>query len=54
MTAEQALQIITALDQTNQLLTSIYSMLSAVVCVILPLMGIVWLLSKIFRPFMEH
>lgn len=40
------------ISHSDEVLTSIYVMTSFVVCVILPLMGLIWFLIKIFQPFL--
>lgn len=52
MTAEQFQALYDATVHVDQVLTSCYSMISFVVCVVLPVICVIWLLRKFLGPFL--
>lgn len=51
MTSDQIDQLFTLLNHIDQTMTSAYTMIGFLVCVILPLLGLIWFLKKILAPF---
>lgn len=54
MTSEQFYQILSVINHIDQVLTSEYSMVGFVVCVVLPVLGLVWFLYKFFSVFFRE